>query len=829
MKRHGLLLVVVLLLGGPAGPALASWTSLGAMPEPQRDGQSLLYKNEQAVVSLTVLAPDVVRVRMSPTQSFGRDHSYAIANRQLGDPAASFEVGSERAVIRTGQLTVTVRHRPFRVAFATADGESLDEDDAARGTAFSEGSVKVWKRLRDDEYVYGLGEKTGRLNKRGRNLAGTRYTMWNNDTYAYDSGTDPIYVSVPFFMVLRNGRSHGIFLDNTHRSAFDVGHESYGRLAFGAEDGELDYYFIYGPEPKRVVQRYTDLTGRMPLPPRWALGYHQSRYSYYPESRVREIARNFRQRRIPADTLWLDIDYQEDFKPFTWDGERFPNPARLVDDLRRQGLRLVTVVDPHPAQQPGSQVYDSGLAGDHFVKNPDGTPYTGPVWPANGKKDPRLSVFPDFSKPAAREWWGSMFKMFTDIGVAGIWNDMTEPAVFRDPWHTMPLEVRHDNEGQPSDHREIHNVYGLLTSRATAEGLARLRPNERPFVLTRATFASGQRWAAIWSGDATGDWSTMRDSIPMFAGLGLSGMPFVGADVGGFTGAPTPELFTRWLQLGVFYPFLRVHVESASGNLEPWSHGPESEALNRRAIERRYELLPHIYNVMHEASETGLPAIRALMLEYPEDPRTYERDDQFLFGRDLLVAPAQRAGQRSRDVYLPKGDWFELASGKRHDGGGSRRVPLTLEDIPVFVRGGAFLFRQPVVQHTGEMIGQPLLVSVYPAARSEASLYEDDGISMDYRRGVFARRQFVQRREQDRCVIELKKIEGSYRPERDLVLEVLDVRPQRVTVGSEVLPRITLEALERGKAGWTQRPGGRVSVRLRDRPDAMTVTLAGAR
>ena len=827
MSQRSILLVILLLLW-LRGTVVASWTSLGDMPEPRRDGHSLVYKNAQGVVSLAVLADDVVRVRFSPTPDFGRDHSYAVVTRELGERNASFDVSDERAVIRTQHLTVTVQHRPFRIAFATAGGESLDEDDPTHGMSVSGGDgVRVWKRLRDDEHVYGLGEKTGHLSKRGRNLNGTQYVMFNNDTYAYDSGTDPIYISVPFFIVLRNGRAHGMFLDNTHCSSFDIGHDSIHQLTFGAERGELDYYFIYGPELRRVVQRYTDLTGRMPLPPRWALGFHQSRFSYYPDARVREVANGFRQRRIPADAIWLDIDYQDGYKPFTWDPERFPDPRHLIEDLRRQGFRLVTVVDPHPAEKPGYHPYDSGVAGDHFVKNPDGSTFRGPVWPANDEKDPRQSVFPDYSKPATREWWGGLFKMFTEAGVGGIWNDMNEPAVFRDPWHTMPLDVRHDNEGEPTDHREIHNVYGLLMSRATAEGLARLRPNERPFVLSRTTFAGGQRWAAVWSGDNTSEWSTLRASIPMFAGMGMSGLPFVGADIGGFTPGPTPELFTRWLQLGVFYPFMRVHNEGRVDQ-EPWAHGPEHEARNRRAIERRYELLPHIYNVMHEASTTGLPAIRALVLEYPDDPQTHTREDEFLFGRDLLVAPVLRPGERERDVYLPQGHWFELETGTRHEGGG-RRVPVTLDDIPVFVRGGAFVFRQPVVQHTGEMSGTPLLVSVFPAQQSEAWLYEDDGISLDYQRGVFARRRFAQRREEGRCVIELSKVDGTYRSaQRDLVLEVWELQAQRVSVASEAVPRIAAEAFDRGEAGWTQR-AGRVSVRLRDRPDATTVTLFESR
>lgn len=817
--------VLLCLTSAPA--ALAGWASLGAMPAPQREANALLFKNEQGIVSVTVLAPDIVRVRFSPTQAFGRDHSYAVATADLGDRAATFDVGSERSTIATAALKVTIRHSPFRVAFADAAGESLDEDDDLRGIGFAGTQVKVWKRMRDDEHLVGLGEKNGRLDKRGPQLGGSSFTMWTTDAYDYGDDTDPLYASIPFFMVIRGGRAHGIFFDNTFRSFFDLGHESEQRISFGAEDGELDYYFIYGPEPKRVVERYTALTGRMPLPPRWALGFHQCRYSYYPEAKVRYIADGFRVRNIPADVIWLDIHYLDGYNPFTWDKQRFPDPAKLAADLRGQGFRLVTIVDPHPKKQPGWWVYDSGLAGDHFVKNPDGTVLEAPVWPSNAERNPGPSVFPDFSKPAAREWWGGLFKFYTDVGIAGIWNDMNEPAVFLEPYHSMPFDARHDNEGESAGHREIHNVYGSLMTRGTYEGLLRLRPNERPFVLTRASFAGGQRYAALWPGDNTSDWGHLRTTIPMLAGLGLSGFAFVGSDIGGFAKAPSAELVTRWLQLGVFYPFMRMHTEFGSPDQEPWSYGTRHEQLNRRAIELRYELLPHVYNVMQEASETGAPAFRPLFLEFPTDEQTYKVNDQILFGRDVLVAPVLREGVTERNVYLPAGEWYDFWTGRRHAGGGQMRVPVTLESLPVYVRGGAFVFRQPVVQHTGEMPGNPLDVYVYPAVESEAAFYEDDGQTRDYLKGAFLKRRFAQRRAGGGCTIEVGAAEGSWRPAaRELRLRVLfDGAPRRVLLGREALPALSEEALAKQSSGWTRTADGLVVVKLSDRFEAFRVSL----
>ena len=313
-----------------------------------------LFKGAQAIVSVSVLGPESIRVRFSPTREFGRDHSYAVVSRALGSTQAAFDVGAAQSVITTAALKVTIRHDPFRVSFATAAGESLDEDDPERGIAVVGKSARIWKRLRDDEHVYGFGEKNGRLDKRGNKMGGYSYAMWNSDTFGYMGDTDPIYASVPFYLVLRNGRTHGIFLDNTSRTTFDVGRESQSLLSFGIDEGELDYYFLYGPTPRQVVERYTTLTGRMPMPPRWSLGFNQCRYSYYPESKVRFIADNFRQRRIPADVIWLDIHYQDGYAPFTWDPVRFPDPKGLISDLRADGFRTVTILDAHPEKKPGT-------------------------------------------------------------------------------------------------------------------------------------------------------------------------------------------------------------------------------------------------------------------------------------------------------------------------------------------------------------------------------------------------------------------------------------------------------------------------------------------
>ena len=473
----------------------------------------------------------------------------------------------------------------------------------------------------------------------------------------------------------------------------------------------------------------------------------------------------------------------------------------------------MTIVDPHIKKQPGTAPYDSGLAGGHFVKTPQGGVYEGPVWPARAEKNPAPSVFPDFSRAETRTWWGGLFEPLVKQGVAGIWNDMNEPAVFDNATGTMPLDVRHDNDGAPADHRAIHNVYGQLMTRATYDGLRRLRPGERPFVLTRATFAGGQRYAAQWPGDNVSDWTAMRGAIPTLLGMGLSGLPFVGVDVGGFAESPTAELYTRWLQSAVLYPFFRSHTTFGTPDQEPWTYGPQWESYNRRAIELRYELLPSIYSVMREVSQTGVPAMRPLLLEYPDDPNTYGMDDEYLFGHDLLLAPVLREAANTRDVYLPKGRWVDIWTGVTVEGGQGITVPVTPASIPLYVRAGAFVFRQPVVQHTGEMPGQPLIVEVYAAGNSEGRLYEDDGLSFEYERGAAMTRRFTQQRDGGVIRVAAEAPDGTWRPKpRDLRFVVqVDRAPARVVVNGAELPRAP-----EGGAGWSLDKRGFVVVGLPD-------------
>jgi alpha-glucosidase len=526
--------------------------------------------------------------------------------------------------------------------------------------------------------------------------------------------------------------------------------------SFGAEGGPIDYYVFYGPDPKHVVMTYAWLTGLPPLPPLWALGFQQSRFSYGTETRLREVAARLRADRIPADVLYLDIDFQKENRPFTVDPGRFPHFAGMLSDLKKDKFHVVTITDLHIARLPNADYvpYDSGVAGDHFVKNADRSTYVGTVWPGP-------SVFPEFTRQKSREWWGTLYRDFLAEGVAGFWNDMNEPSVFQSDNLTMPDNVQHriDEPGfrpRTASHLEIHNVYGMENSRATYEGLLKIDPDLRPFVLTRATYAGGQRYAATWTGDNTSSWNQLRLTTPMLLNLGLSGFGLSGADVGGFIGTPRPELLTRWTELSTFQPIDRNHANKGSGDKEVWVHGPEHEAIRRRYIEERYRLLPYLYTVVEELSRTGLPVVRPLFLEFPNatgdgHPLDTDAGNEFLFGPDLLVAPPPFPEQPdSYPLRLPPGLWYDYWSGAKIQADSTKRgasaeaavIQPQLDTLPVYVREGTILPMQPLTQSTEETPQGPLTLRVYPGKDCKGSLYLDDGKTMAYTRGEYLRIDF---------------------------------------------------------------------------------------
>ena len=718
---------------------------------------------DNSQVQLTVLAPDLIRVRASFTRPIPKtDHSWAIAKENWQTPSWIVSETSETITLATSEVEAVVSRSPFLIDFRdprthktiNADEQPMVYDpkgtlskiqfDPTAGTF-----VAAAKKLGFDEHFYGLGEKAARLDKR-RGF----FVNWNSDTPGYVEGRDPIYQTIPFYLGLQNRAAYGIFFDNSYRSYFDFGRLSQERIWFGAEGGELNYYFFYGPSIKKILSRYADLTGHMPLMPLWALGVQQCRYSYYPDSMVEEVVRQYRERDLPLDVIYLDIHYMNGYRVFTFDPKRFPNPKALTDRLSKQGVKVVVIVDPgvkyqppaerarpintvRPELQPQEQryyVFESGVSANVFQHRKSGQLFISKVWPGE-------SVFVDFTRSDARKWWGDLHRAYTDNGIAGIWNDMNEPADFIDQTGGNQRDVISYDEGENTTHAKNRNVFGLLMARATYEGLACLQPDRRPFVVTRAAYAGIQRYSTMWTGDTNSTWESLALNVPMFTTLGLSGEPFVGSDVGGFIGRANGEFLVRSYQIGFLAPFFRNHHAIDGYDQEPWRFGKYYEDIIRKYLKLRYQLLPFLYTTLEEAHRTGVPLFRPLMLNYQDDPNTYNLDDQFMIGDDLLVAPIVKPDVTSRLVYLPKGVWYDFWTNKKYAGGTMIRAEAPLETVPMFVRGGAIIPMVPDMKYVGEKPADPISFAVYPDEKglASATLYEDDGASLAYEHGTFRR------------------------------------------------------------------------------------------
>ena len=712
-----------------------------------------------ALMQITALRDDVLRVRVGPSGQLPEDASWAVLPAaRTASIAVAADNGSTSVGFKTAKLKVSVKKDPLELTVTDLDGRVIVQDLPGRPVEFHGSAFRVYHRSPADEHYFGLGDKPGPLDRRNQ-----AFVDWNTDAFGWQESTDPIYKSIPWFLTFRKGMAAGIFLDNTWRASFDFNKEYRDAYSFGSEGGPLDYYILYGPEPKAVVTTWAWLTGTTPLPPLWSFGYQQSRYSYYPESEVRRIADRLRSERIPADVVWLDIDYQLKNRPFTVDPERFPHFDQMIQDLKAQHLHTVVITDLHLAYLPNSgyKPYDEGAAGDHFVKNADGSTYVGVVWP--GK-----AVFPDFTRKASRDWWGSLYSDFVARGIAGFWNDMNEPAVFEVASKTMPDDNQHriDEPGfqqRTASHLEIHNVFGMENSRGTFEGLLKIDPNTRPFVMTRASYAGGHRYSATWSGDNSSTWNHLRQTTPQLINLGLSGFAMSGADVGGFAASPQPELLTRWLEVAAFHPIDRDHTAIGTNPQEPWENGtPEDLTLRRRYIEERYRLMPYIYTTAEEMSRTGLPIMRPLFLEFPSgngdgQPIDLANGNTFLLGPDLLVAQSPYPDEMDDyTVALPPVGWYDYWTGIQVEGDSRRKAidnnPVTqpeahihrsLDTLPVFARAGSIVPEQPLVQSTGETPQGPLTLRVYPPTASNkdcgGSLYLDDGVSYNFKKGEFLR------------------------------------------------------------------------------------------
>jgi alpha-glucosidase len=691
----------------------------GALASYRENGTSVSLVLEDGIAEIAGITEHIIRLRLTSGRTLEAFSSYAI-EEDLPEKTLSVSDGGDTLSVSSGEAGLLIDKAVFSVSLTDANGTVI-----SKGEPFSRTDENITDNRipTPGEDFFGLGERVSPFGHRGH-----RVDNWNYPAHQR-------YLSLPFMIAAdRTAKSFwGYFLDSSCRTMFELGTRKWDRLSLSVQKGEFTVYFITGDSAREIVERYTFLTGRHAMPPVWALGYHQCRWSYMSSKEADEAALIMREKKIPCDAFWYDIDYMDEYRVFTFNRERFGDVKEHFDRMKELNYKKVVIVDPGVKKDPEGvyDVYDEGLKNGYFMKSGiDDTVYEGNVWSEG-------IVFPDFTKPEVRTWWGNLHKRYFDAGVDAFWNDMNEPFDRSTDAMVVPEHVRLFDDNRWSTMDRMHNVYALFEAKATVEGMLNLRENDRPFLLTRAGYAGIQKYSAKWSGDNTSSWTHLMDSIPQMLNLGLSGLGFAGADVGGFCYYTTPELLARWTQLGIFYPFFRNHATRNTSYQEPWLFGDEIEAVCRKAIELRYHLLPYLYQLFYEMHTKGHPVMRPLFWSFPEDERAHNTADEFMFGDYMLAAPVVTSGATERLVYLPEGRWYHYETGTRYDGGKSFIVEAPLESIPLFVRDGAVIPVMDVVQSTEEIDPSVLMLEVFGNGSFNEKYYEDDMRTNAYRKGVF--------------------------------------------------------------------------------------------
>lgn len=599
------------------------------------------------------------------------------------------------------------------LAIAELEGHTVGKDEEKTD------SVTIIKKLGKDDAVYGLGDKPGCLNKRGYS-----YVNWNTDDPApHVDSFKSLYKSIPFFIVLGDEYCYGIFADNTYKTTFDFGYENTDYYFVEHEKGELDYYFMPGNDMAEVVGLYTSLTGTTPLYQRWIYGSHQSRWGYYTQDEVLDIADKFRELDIPCDVIHMDIDYMNGYRVFTFDDKKFPDVKGLSEKLADRGVKLISIIDPGVKKDEDYFMYKEGMEMDAFAHDTDGSVYENAVWPGT-------SIFPDFTKQSVRSWWGDKTKILLEHGISGIWNDMNEPASFNGP---LPDDVQFEYGA----HEKVHNIYGHFMAKATYEGLAKNDGGKRPFVLTRAAYAGSQKYCGGWTGDNHSIWAHIALSLEQVCNLSVSGLAMCGGDIGGFGSDTTPELLVRFYEAAVFVPFFRNHSAMGTRRQEPWQFDETTIDAVRKTVKLRYRFIPYIYDLAHECEKTGAPIVRSLVYEYPADKHVRNISDEYMLGSFVLVAPVIAPGKEVREVYLPDGDWYDYYTGEKYSGGRYILADAPLDKVPVFIKAGAII---PVadgeIRSTEDITEDKISILTYPGKGSFVH-YQDDNETFAYRNGAY--------------------------------------------------------------------------------------------
>ncbi|MCR4791134.1 MAG: alpha-glucosidase [Lachnospiraceae bacterium] len=592
--------------------------------------------------------------------------------------------------------------------------ETVKTEGIPEGFRYDEEAGTFFYDLHEKDMIFGLGETVRGINKRG-----WIYVSNNSDDPAHDENKTSLYASQNFMIVDDGERCFGLFVDNPGTVTFDIGYSTPGVMSIHPEYNDTSFYLVDGQTPLEIVGRFRRLIGASYIPPKWAFGYGQSRWGYKTADDIREVARRYKELDIPIDMIYMDIDYMQDFKDFTVNPERFPDFEDFVKEMREEGIHLVPIIDAGVKIEDGYDVYEEGKANGYFCKKENGEDLVAAVWP--GKVH-----FPDFLNDDARRWFGKKYKVLTDAGIEGFWNDMNEPAIFYTEDHLKEVfeQVRdfekkeldiwgffdfkdvvgsiannpedyrrfyHDFNGRKVRHDRVHNLYGFYMTRSASESFEKIAPGKEILMFSRASYTGMHRYGGVWTGDNTSRWSHLLMNIQMMPALGMNGFLFSGADIGGFGGNTTEDLMMRWIEFGIFTPLFRNH--SALGTRDQELYRFDKTEDFRNLIKLRYALIPYIYSEFIKAVETYDMYMKPLWFEYRNDDRCREVEDQLLVGDSIMIAPVYEQNKTGRYVYLPeKMKLVRFRSCEDCDteilDKGDHYVSAALNEVLVFIRPG---------------------------------------------------------------------------------------------------------------------------------------------
>ncbi|MBZ0200629.1 MAG: DUF5110 domain-containing protein [Ignavibacteriaceae bacterium] len=679
------------------------------------DGRRIKVIANSAMIIFTFYRSDVLRVDFLPTLSSASDSSFTVIRDTTNSIPFSLEESDSTFEIISSKIKVVCKKYPLRVSYYNAASEKILEEPVEGGFAVSSEERIVNFVSKPNDHFYGTGERGTSLDKKGQ-----KFLSYNTTVFGYSNPEPVMNINVP---LITTAQGYALFIDNTYKDFYDFGFSNNNRFSYSVSGGELTYYLIVGATVPEQLEAFTWLTGSQPLPPLWSLGYLQSKYGYRNQSEANSFVQTIRQKQIPCDAIILDLYWYNQMGDMQWNNSNWSTHQQMIDGFLTIGIKTVLIVQPYVTQS--SSNYPTALNSGYFAVNYLGNPYTLSNWWSCNCNAGLL----DLTKSNVRNWLGEKYTNLFNQNVAGLWTDLGEPE-------RHPDDMIH-NLGSA---QKVHNIYNLLWAETIFEKFNSIRPNERLFNLTRSGFAGIQRFGVFpWSGDVSSNFQGLQVQLPMMLNMGMSGLAYHHSDLGGFCCSTTSaELYIRWMQHGAFSPVMRAHGVDNQAQ-EPWGYGVFAEEVVTKFIRERYKLLPYLYSAAYENFKAGIPIVRPLFFEYPEE-NFYNTSSEYMLGSSMLVSPVVNEGVTDKNIYLPQGEWIYYWNDKVYNGGKSIFINTPLNEMPVFLKAGSVIPKQPVKNYVDESLNDTLIFAVYSSLTSDGSftLYEDDGKTLDYTRAYYS-------------------------------------------------------------------------------------------